>query len=265
MPPQIFISTQNIIPFSENGIVRFYPENIPGDAIDGNQTKLEEGNEDNGKNGTPANINSRSLPTSSNAFAVIEIGDFLLRHLEDLKAAQPSPQLINDLFEASPVLNRLAKALSEAGIEPKKLNGCTENAVRLAIVASLFDLRISPPKILEKKRSAPAMQKWRLIRVLKYIDASISDRLSLTDLATIAGISRMYFAGQFRAATGVRPHDYVQRRRIEHAQQLLLTSGRPLSEIAQSVGFQTQSHFTTTFKRFVGSTPYRWRQSQNAR
>jgi len=241
---------------------------MPDDSEDGNQEKLDGGNSENnesGKIGPSANINFGNLPTSSNAFAVIEIGDFLLRHLEDLNATQPSAQLVNDLFEASPVLNRLAKALSEAGIEPKKLNGCTENAVRLAIVASLFDLRISPPETPEKKRSAPAMQKWRLIRVLKYIDASISDRLSLSDLATVAGISRMYFAGQFRAATGVRPHDYVQRRRIEHAQRLLLTSDLSLSEIAQSVGFQTQSHFTTTFKRFVGSTPYRWRLAQNAR
>ncbi len=265
MPPQIFISTQNIIPFSENGIIRFYPDNMSDDVENGNQQKLDDGNEDNGKTTIPARINFGSHPGASSAFVVIEIGDFLLRHLEDLNAAQPSAELVNDLFEASPVLSRLAKALGEAGIEPEKLNGCTENAVRLAIVASLFDLHIFPPKMPAKKRSAPAMQKWRLIRVLKYIDESISERLSLTDLATVAGISRMYFAGQFRAATGVRPHDYVQQRRIEYAQQLLRTSGLSLSEIAQSAGFQTQSHFTTTFKRFVGNTPYRWRQAQNAR
>lgn len=266
MPPQIFISTQNIIPFSENGVIKFCPENMPVDSTDGKQQKSDDRKEDHNGTGASTNIHFGNPPSSSNAFAVIEIGEYLLQHLEDLKATHPSTRLSSsNLFEASPVLGRLAKALCEAGIEPKKLNGCTENAVRLAIVASLFDLCISPPRIPEKKRSAPAMQKWRLIRVLKYIDASISERLSLTDLATVAGISRMYFAGQFRAAIGVRPHDYVQRRRIEHAQRLLRTSDLPLSEIAQSVGFQTQSHFTTTFKRFVGSTPYRWRLGQNTR
>jgi AraC family transcriptional regulator len=261
MPSQFFISTQNIIPFSQNGIIK--PSPVDMAIVETDDSNLAGGTEDNSSVGTSTGVNSGSRSTSCSAFAVVEIAECLLRHLEDLNTTHP--HLTDDLLETSPVLSRLAKALSEAGIEPGDLNGCTENAVRLAIVASLFDLRISPPTEPDKKRSVPAMQKWRLIRVLKYIDASISDRLALTDLATVAGISRMYFAGQFRAATGVRPHDYVQRRRIEHAQRLLRMSNLPLSEIAQSVGFQTQSHFTTTFKRFVGSTPYRWRRGQNAR
>jgi AraC-like DNA-binding protein len=81
----------------------------------------------------------------------------------------------------------------------------------------------------------------------------------LSDLAAFAGLSRMYFAAQFRAATGVRPHEYLLRRRVERAQDLLSTSGQALVEVALSVGFQTQAHFTTVFKRFVGQTPHRWR------
>jgi AraC family transcriptional regulator len=62
------------------------------------------------------------------------------------------------------------------------------------------------------------------------------------------------------AATGTRPHDYVLRRRIERAQDLLRNSETGLVDIALGVGFQSQSHFTTVFKRFVGETPHRWRQ-----
>ena len=62
----------------------------------------------------------------------------------------------------------------------------------------------------------------------------------------------MHFAAQFRSATGLRPHEFLLRRRIDHAQRLLAEPGTRLVDVALSVGFQTQAHFTTVFKRFVG-------------
>jgi AraC-like DNA-binding protein len=69
----------------------------------------------------------------------------------------------------------------------------------------------------------------------------------------------MHFAAQFKATTGTRPHNYVLRRRIERAQELLRSSHMPLVEIALEVGFQTQAHFTTIFRQLVCETPGRWR------
>jgi AraC-like DNA-binding protein len=69
----------------------------------------------------------------------------------------------------------------------------------------------------------------------------------------------MHFASQFRAATNLRPHEFVLRRRVQRAEELLQNTTTPIVEIALSIGFQTQAHFTTIFKRFVGSTPHRWR------
>ncbi len=69
----------------------------------------------------------------------------------------------------------------------------------------------------------------------------------------------MHFAAQFRAATGMRPHEYLLRKRTERAQTLLSASLLPLVEIALEVGFKSQSHFTTVFTRFVGKPPSTWR------
>jgi AraC-like DNA-binding protein len=74
----------------------------------------------------------------------------------------------------------------------------------------------------------------------------------------------MHFAAQFRAATGLRPHEYLLRRRIERAQEMLLGTGMAVVDIALSVGFQTQSHFTSVFTRYVGKPPHAWRQSRHA-
>jgi AraC-like DNA-binding protein len=100
--------------------------------------------------------------------------------------------------------------------------------------------------------------------VCEFIDANIEERISLGALAQVAGVSRMYFAAQFRAATGLRPHDYVVRRRIKLAKEMLAGSDRSIVDTALSVGFQTQAHFTTVFKRIEGFTPHRWRELNRA-
>ncbi len=108
---------------------------------------------------------------------------------------------------------------------------------------------------------AGKLPKWRLRRVQDHLAANLAEPISLTDLADAAGLSRMHFAAQFRAATGCRPHDYILQYRIEQAKQMLTGTDMTLVDVALSVGFQTQSHFSTVFKRLTGSTPARWQRT----
>lgn len=105
---------------------------------------------------------------------------------------------------------------------------------------------------------------WRLNKVIDFIDANLDAPLLLADMARAAGLSRMHFAAQFRLATGFRPHAYLIRRRIERAQDLLRYTPMPLVEIALSVGFQTQAHFTTIFRELSGEPPGQWRHREAA-
>ena len=106
------------------------------------------------------------------------------------------------------------------------------------------------------------MPKWRLKKVQDHVQAHLASPISLADLAGVAGLSRSYFAAQFRAATGCRPHEYVLEQRVERAKAMLAESGTPIIEVALAVGFQTQAHFSTVFKRLAGMTPARWRVAQ---
>ena len=106
------------------------------------------------------------------------------------------------------------------------------------------------------------LQLWRLQRVLVYIEAHLADQVTLSNLSEAAGFSPMHFASQFRVATGMRPHDYVLLRKIEEAQALLLSSTTSVVDIALGFGFLSQAHFTTVFKRFVGSPPSHWRRAR---
>jgi AraC-like DNA-binding protein len=108
----------------------------------------------------------------------------------------------------------------------------------------------------------PGLPKWRLKRALAFIESNIGNPISLNDLAQAAGLSPVYFGAQFRLATGLPPHEYVLRRRICRAQQLLLEPNSAVLDVALSVGFQTQAHFSTVFKRIAGETPSRWRRQR---
>ncbi len=119
-----------------------------------------------------------------------------------------------------------------------------------------------PCKPLRRGSRISPLPTWRLQRVEMLVESRIAETVTLADLAGAAGISRMHFAAQFRAATGMRPHDYVLSRRILRAMMEMSTPEMPLAQLALAVGFQSQSHFSTVFKRLTGTSPGAWRSGE---
>ncbi|QRE77232.1 helix-turn-helix transcriptional regulator [Methylobacterium aquaticum] len=98
-------------------------------------------------------------------------------------------------------------------------------------------------------------------RVRAHVEENIDRDLSVGELADLVGLSIPYFSHAFRTSTGEAPYRYVLRRRCAHAQERLL--GREtLTEIALSLGFASQSHFTTAFRQATGMTPAAWRRER---
>jgi AraC family transcriptional regulator len=100
-----------------------------------------------------------------------------------------------------------------------------------------------------------------LKRVIEYINEHLQDELSLVELSRIAKLSPHHFATAFKASTGISPHSYVIERRIDRARDLLLRKEKTISEIAVAVGFSSQSHLTANFRRTMGVTPRKFRES----
>jgi len=103
---------------------------------------------------------------------------------------------------------------------------------------------------------APAV----LRRIVAYIDAQLDQPLTLAQLAAEAALSEYHFARMFRSSMGEAPHQYVMRRRMETAQQLLKFSALPVTEIALRCGFHSSSHFSNRFRQQHGVAPSVWRQ-----
>jgi len=115
-------------------------------------------------------------------------------------------------------------------------------------------------------RNAPASHRhqlapWQVARVVRFVDANLSKKMAIPSLAAITRLSSGHFTRAFRATVGEPPYAYVIRRRIERAQELILLTEKPLSEVALDCGFSDQAHMTRLFRRVVGVSPGVWRRA----
>lgn len=101
--------------------------------------------------------------------------------------------------------------------------------------------------------------KTSVAEVLHYIDDRLAHKISLAELAERAGISRAWFAHNFKLGTGMSPHQFLNKRRVNAACRLLLNTRLDLLTISHDVGFSSQSHFTSVFRTHVGCTPGQYR------
>ena len=103
---------------------------------------------------------------------------------------------------------------------------------------------------------------WQARRALSLIELNLGGTIKMGELATASRLSVSYFSKAFRADFGLSPHEYVIRRRVQRAQELMLVTQKTLACIAVACGFADQPHFTRLFRRIVGVTPARWRRSR---
>jgi AraC family transcriptional regulator len=105
-----------------------------------------------------------------------------------------------------------------------------------------------------------ALPRGRLRAAVEYIEGHLDAGPTLEQMAAAARLSPYHFARQFKAATGLPPHQYVIARRVDRAQQLLRAGGNlSLAQVAVRAGFTDQSQFSHHFKRLVGVTPGQFR------
>lgn len=108
---------------------------------------------------------------------------------------------------------------------------------------------------LETGLSHPVLQK-----VYSFIDAHLHQRISVEQLASMAGVGAAQFARLFKRTTDTTLHQFIIKRRIEKARSLLTDTNMPIIQIAYECGFADQVHLTRLFGRFIGSSPAQFRK-----
>ena len=101
----------------------------------------------------------------------------------------------------------------------------------------------------------------RLNRVLEYVEASLATKLRVAELAGISEMSPYYFGKLFKQSTGLTVHEYVTKRRVQRAIDLLKRERVDISGVGAAIGIPDQSQFTRLFHKYTGITPRRYRAS----
>jgi AraC-like DNA-binding protein len=97
--------------------------------------------------------------------------------------------------------------------------------------------------------------------VQQFIHEHMGEELALADIARVAGLNPTYFSDRFQQLVGIRPLEYLTRRRVERAQYLLLTTQASVKEVAFAVGLKDPAYFTRVFGRICRCSPSEYRRS----
>ena len=101
----------------------------------------------------------------------------------------------------------------------------------------------------------------RLTKVVDYIHRHATEKITVSKLAGIACLNTEYFSKWFIASTGVKPMDYINRRKVQESQRLLLSTKDSLETIALNTGFYNHSHMIKLFRKYVKVTPAKYREN----
>jgi len=168
-------------------------------------------------------------------------------------------ELVPQLQIRDPLIQHMGLALMaelEAGGTDSRLY-----AESMATALSAHLLRrycCHPEKIKDYTGRLP---NYKLRPAVNYINEHLDQNLTLAEIAAAVRMSPNYFACLFKQSTGLTPHQYVMKCRIEKAKQLLRHQELGLVEICQEVGFVSQSHFTRVFRQHTKTTPKAYRKA----
>jgi transcriptional regulator GlxA family with amidase domain len=94
------------------------------------------------------------------------------------------------------------------------------------------------------------------------MDEHLDSGISLAEVARAAGMSNFHFCRRFKASTGLRFWEYLARRRIAKAKELLRDTSRTVTDVFREMGFKNMTHFGRVFKKLEGKLPSEFRRER---
>jgi AraC-like DNA-binding protein len=160
--------------------------------------------------------------------------------------------------EPDPVLSSLGAALIPFFNDAKGTSSATLRPMATALCLHLIDhYAVS---VLRRDDPPTSLSIWKEKAVKEYIVSNLSADLTVSDIAAVAELSVGHFSREFKKATGLSPHQWLTRARIDCAKDLLMRETMSLKSIAKKCGFVDPSHFSRTFRLATGCTPAAWRK-----
>jgi transcriptional regulator GlxA family with amidase domain len=97
----------------------------------------------------------------------------------------------------------------------------------------------------------------------EFIEANLTEKISIEDLATRFAIGRRHFIRRFKKATNTTPAEYIQRVKIEAAKKQLENTRKNINEVMYEVGYADIKTFRSVFKKITGLSPIDYKHRYN--
>jgi AraC-like DNA-binding protein len=111
-------------------------------------------------------------------------------------------------------------------------------------------------------KTGPRLQAHYVEDAIEYISTNFRSDIKIEDISSFIHLSPYHFIRIFKQHTGLTPHEYLLKTRLEHAQNLLTSDTCSINEAARECGFINTSHFTACFRRNQGLSPKEFRGRQ---
>ncbi|KAF3885214.1 MULTISPECIES: helix-turn-helix domain-containing protein [Nostocales] len=195
----------------------------------------------------------------------LEDSDFLVLRLQPNLITQVAGELgYTEQIEIAPNLGVLSPQIQNIGLALKGEleSGCLSGrlygeSLATALASHLLQQHSTFKQNIESYTGG--LPKYKLCKILEYINENLERELTLAELASVAEISSYHFARLFKQSTGFTPHQYVINCRIERAKKLLAEKQLSIAEIGDAIGFQSPSHFIALFRKRMAMTPKAYR------
>lgn len=176
--------------------------------------------------------------------------------------ARPVATLKWQRNQRDPFLSTLSSLLLSAVEQDRATNQLFVDQIGLSLIAHFAQayggLRVG------EANSNGGLAPWQERRAKEIMQSRLASQLTIANIAAECRLTPSHFARAFRRSTGVAPHEYLLRLRIEEAKRLMLSTALALVDIGLICGFGDQSYFTRVFSRTVGMSPGAWRRARSA-
>jgi AraC family transcriptional regulator len=208
----------------------------------------------------PSGVSYWSFWQQEAEFSLLGVSPQLLEQVAQESINAHHVELIPKLAVIDPLIQQIALSLQSDLLAGHPIGHLFGESLAIALAAQLLQHHaVWKVQLPSERRGLPD---YRLDQAIEFIESHLKQSFTLTQVAEALDMSMYHFCHQFKQSTGIAPHKYITRRRLEQAKQLLRHSQLSITDIAFQVGFATPSAFTRLFRRMMGITPKEYRNQQ---
>ncbi len=193
-------------------------------------------------------------PGRTCSLLILHAGGLRFRHLPPGAFTKEGKPCLLNLGPEQALINQLLQNI-------KLLQVLPESPERNESAAGLIQALLPLLPALIAQQSSGEREVSSALRIKEYIDAHYLEELKLSTIASALHVSTYYLSHTFKDLTGDSPMQYIIKRRMDAAQNLLLTTNYSITDIAMRCGYNNSNYFQSVFNNLVGMPPGKYRKA----